>query len=61
MAKGKLLRCPKCGGQDVRPSYHRGIADDIMMILSMTGFRCRACGKRFFRRTPHSEPGFWRA
>src|SRR4051812_28735687 len=39
-------RCPACGSRDIRPSQRR-LADEVVALLHLTPFRCRACGKRF--------------
>jgi len=43
------LRCPHCGGSDVRPSYPAGFPDGLFARFECFPFRCRACSCRFFR------------
>jgi hypothetical protein len=42
------IRCPSCGGPDVRHSLPRGILDSIMGVFHKTPFRCRRCERRFY-------------
>jgi len=44
-----VIRCPACGGLDVRRSYARGIFDAFMSIFHKAPFRCRGCSHRFYR------------
>jgi hypothetical protein len=51
-----VVRCPNCGRRDVRRSYARGSIDLFMRMFSRNPFRCRSCGKRFYRFVPrHPE------
>jgi rubredoxin len=43
------IRCPRCGGRDVRRSAFRGLLDSFMVALRRQPFRCRACQCRFYR------------
>jgi hypothetical protein len=43
------IRCPRCGGPDVRHSVSRGIADAFLAMLGRHPFRCRACKCRFHK------------
>jgi hypothetical protein len=43
------LRCPSCGGADIRHSLPRGLLDSFMMALGKAPFRCRRCERRFHR------------
>jgi DNA-directed RNA polymerase subunit RPC12/RpoP len=43
------IRCPRCGGLDVRHSVPRGFKDSFMMTLGRSPFRCRACQYRFYK------------
>lgn len=62
---GNIVRCPNCGGRDVRRSKRAGLLDDLMRMLQRTPFRCRSCQHRFFRRVetegeaeaPETAPG----
>ncbi|MGA1998040.1 MAG: hypothetical protein ABSH45_19925 [Bryobacteraceae bacterium] len=47
-----ILRCPNCGGRDVRPSHTKGMLDRILAALRKKPYRCRACGRRFHCYTP---------
>ncbi len=47
----EIVRCPRCGSRDVRPSYPAGPRDALLMALGFTPLRCRSCQRRFFRRT----------
>lgn len=43
-------RCPQCGWSDVRLSKSKGALDAAMLgALSLAPFRCRTCGRRFYR------------
>jgi hypothetical protein len=44
-----IIRCPDCGGADVRRSYAHGLADTILMLLGKKPLRCRGCERRFYR------------
>ena len=44
------MRCPSCGGADVRHSLQRGIVDSFMKAIGRTPYRCRRCERRFYRR-----------
>jgi transposase-like protein len=43
------IRCPSCGGADVRHSLPRGLLDSLMMAFGKAPFRCRGCERRFHR------------
>jgi hypothetical protein len=43
------LRCPSCGGVDVRHSQRRGLLDSLMSALHKEPYRCRFCQRRFYR------------
>lgn len=45
-----ILRCPNCGGRDVRRSMRAGLLDDLMQTFQRMPFRCRGCQHRFHRR-----------
>src|SRR5471032_2883476 len=52
------LRCPSCGGSDVRRSQSRGVLDNIMKMVRKSPFRCRGCSRRFYRRDkPEPQSG----
>src|SRR5471030_96810 len=52
------LRCPGCGGPDVRRSQSRGMLDSIMKMARKSPFRCRGCSRRFYRRDkPEPQSG----
>jgi hypothetical protein len=42
------VRCPSCGGLDIRPSQRDGILDNIMTMLRRSPYRCRGCRRRFY-------------
>lgn len=42
------LRCPRCFGKDVVPSFQRGFRDWIMSRLGKIPRQCRFCEKRFY-------------
>jgi hypothetical protein len=43
------IRCPSCGGADIRHSLPRGLLDSLMMAFGKAPFRCRGCERRFHR------------
>jgi DNA-directed RNA polymerase subunit RPC12/RpoP len=45
-----VVRCPECGSKDVRRSLRGSLTDDLLSLLSLRAFRCRACHSRFHRR-----------
>jgi hypothetical protein len=49
-----ILRCPRCGGRDVRRSTHRKPWDALMLVLRRVPQRCRGCQNRFYI---YSAPG----
>ena len=49
------MRCPKCGGSDVRRSHSKLLADRIMEIFHKRPFRCRFCECRFYRYCSPNE------
>jgi DNA-directed RNA polymerase subunit RPC12/RpoP len=51
------IRCPSCGGLDVRHSLPRGILDSIMGVFHKTPFRCRRCERRFYSEELLPEEG----
>jgi len=52
-----MVRCPSCGGHDVRRSHSQGMFDAFMSSFRKRPFRCRACGRRFYKYVPASgEP-----
>ena len=53
----KSLRCPSCGWMDVRHSMPRSFFDRLVGLIGLVPYRCRSCGKRFYRadRTPGSQ------
>lgn len=48
-APQSMPRCPKCGWQDVRLSHNKGALDSALSVFSVSPFRCRSCGHRFYR------------
>jgi DNA-directed RNA polymerase subunit RPC12/RpoP len=51
-AEGKI-RCPSCGGVDVRRSLPRGLVDRFFLLFGKRPVRCRACEYRFYRSLPN--------
>ncbi|HWB84739.1 MAG TPA: hypothetical protein VG675_11410 [Bryobacteraceae bacterium] len=52
---GKLIRCPGCGGRDVRRSWPRGIWDRLILFGGWAPLRCRKCEHRFYRRVARAK------
>jgi hypothetical protein len=50
-----VIRCPSCGGRDVRPSLSRGVLDAIIGAFGRTPMRCRQCQRRFHKRVERKE------
>jgi len=48
------VRCPNCGWRDIRFAHLRSALDHILLKLSVSAFRCRSCGHRFYRY--HRKP-----
>jgi hypothetical protein len=48
-AETDMPRCPKCGWQDVRRSISKRPLDFAFTAFSLSPFRCRTCGHRFYR------------
>jgi DNA-directed RNA polymerase subunit RPC12/RpoP len=48
------IRCPSCGGRDIRTSHSRTILDSILQMFQKTALRCRGCSRRFYK---HIEEG----
>ncbi|HTX34735.1 MAG TPA: hypothetical protein VME43_06935 [Bryobacteraceae bacterium] len=44
-----IIRCPSCGGSDIRRSLPRGPIDYVFMKLGKKPVRCRGCERRFYR------------
>jgi DNA-directed RNA polymerase subunit RPC12/RpoP len=42
-------RCPGCGWADVRHSMPHGVLDHLVRIIGLLPYRCRSCGRRFYR------------
>jgi len=45
----KVPRCPECGWMDVRRSMPNGFLDGLVRIVGLVPYRCRTCGRRFYR------------
>jgi DNA-directed RNA polymerase subunit RPC12/RpoP len=45
----KNPRCPNCGWLDVRRSVPHSIFDRLVGLIGLVPYRCRSCGKRFYR------------
>jgi hypothetical protein len=52
------VRCPRCGGRDVRSSLRRGFLDSLMVALKRHPFRCRACKCRFYKSIPEKPEAY---
>jgi DNA-directed RNA polymerase subunit RPC12/RpoP len=52
---GRVNRCPKCFGRDVRPSRKGGFLDSVMEKFGRTPYRCRSCHKRFYVYVPRER------
>jgi DNA-directed RNA polymerase subunit RPC12/RpoP len=44
------IRCPKCGGRDIRTSHRSTLLDFLMMQFDRMPLRCRGCSRRFHKR-----------
>jgi DNA-directed RNA polymerase subunit RPC12/RpoP len=53
---GDIIRCPECGGPDIRRSLPRGPIDAIFLRLGKKPLRCRACSYRFYRAIGETKP-----
>ena len=51
----KPVRCPVCGGIDVRRSYPQGLRDAIMIRWGKPPLRCRGCTHRFYYKVKPDE------
>ena len=51
----EIVRCPQCGGRDIRQSYPRPFLDSIMTMFQMKPLRCRFCRNRFYKRMHPGE------
>ncbi len=47
-------KCPRCGGEARRSHKHGFFQKAILRPLGIHPFRCRDCGNRFYRFSPHS-------
>jgi hypothetical protein len=54
--RGNKVRCPACGGRDVRRSQRRGVFDAFMGMLHRIPHRCRGCRHRFFLHQTQALP-----
>jgi DNA-directed RNA polymerase subunit RPC12/RpoP len=43
------VRCPSCGGADIRRSLPRGLIDALFTVFGQRPVRCRRCHHRFYR------------
>jgi hypothetical protein len=50
ISQEESMRCPSCGGVDVRKSLTRSLADAIPGVFGFAALRCRSCRRRFYRR-----------
>jgi hypothetical protein len=41
--------CPRCHWTCAEPSGRRTVLDQLMLLIQMKPFRCRACFKNFYR------------
>ena len=46
--KTEIVRCPNCGGRDVRHSHSRGFWDALLAAFHRVPMRCRMCQRRFY-------------
>jgi hypothetical protein len=51
-----IIRCPTCGGSDIRRSLPRGPVDYVLIKLGRTPLRCRLCERRFYRVIVEPQP-----
>jgi hypothetical protein len=51
----RVIRCPNCGGRDIRPSLANGLWDALMKALGRAPMRCRQCQTRFHPRPPRKD------
>jgi hypothetical protein len=56
----EATHCAACGSRDIRRSRVRGIMDGLMGKFNRQPWRCRQCGKRFYRSAA-AESGTRRA
>jgi DNA-directed RNA polymerase subunit RPC12/RpoP len=56
LSSDDTVRCPSCGGADIRHSLPRGLLDSFMMAFGKTPFRCRRCERRFYRSVAVPAP-----
>ena len=62
--KTDIIRCPHCGGRDVRQSHSRNLLDAVLALVHRHPMRCRQCRRRFYRfervepnaRAPEAKP-----
>jgi hypothetical protein len=55
LKSGDSIRCPGCWGHDLRSSFHQGLMDNLASMFSLAPYRCRVCGKRFYRHRRYLE------
>jgi hypothetical protein len=53
----EIVRCPRCGGRDIRQSYPKPLLDSIMTMFQMKPLRCRFCRCRFYKRLLPGDAG----
>src|ERR1019366_2772813 len=56
LSSDDTVRCPSCGGADIRHSLPRGLLDWFMMAFGKAPFRCRRCERRFYRSVAVPAP-----
>jgi hypothetical protein len=49
------MRCPKCGGADVRESHVRSLRDGLLELFGLVAYRCRACRNRFHQKPANAN------
>ncbi|SPE33909.1 hypothetical protein SBA3_2070022 [Candidatus Sulfopaludibacter sp. SbA3] len=57
MEAENIIRCPRCGGRDIRHSYSHSLLDFFMTLLRRVPHRCRGCSRRFYRAAAEAHDG----
>ncbi len=47
--QGRMKVCPNCRDRDTRLSTRRSWLDYLLMAILILPYRCRTCGRRFWR------------
>jgi len=48
-APGKYGHCPVCTSPNLRRAYRKGLLDELLRLLFIAPYRCRACRHKFYR------------